>query len=322
MPGESDNLPTGGTDTAHSLSLDQAANLDVYDPSEDNVEDEQAQQSGAETDEAEGQEADETETAEDDDTTEAEGEEADESANPEPEDDVTVTMNGERLALSELKAGYLRQQDYSRKTQEAANVRRHLEALSARVTSSVDVIADFLVQQIPEAPHPSLAMTDPGRFVQLKAAHEAAMGQVNALLQQAGEVKGVSNQLTGQQRMDVIAHQNAKLAEAFPTTKTDEGRKKFFDKAAAAARELGYSEEEIASALDHRMFAMAHYAAIGKAAEQAKAKAVKKVENVPPVAQQKRRPGDNASQSARNREAMKRLSRTGSIADALAIDFD
>ena len=322
MTGESDNLPTGGTDTAHSLSLDEAANLDFYDPSEDNVEDEQEQQSEDETDEAEGQEADETETAEDDDTAEDEGEEAEESANPEPEDDVTVTMNGEKLALSELKAGYQRQQDYSRKTQEVANTRRDLEALSARVTKSVNTLADFLAQQIPEAPNPSLAMTDPGKFVQQKAVHDAAVAQVNAILSQAGEVKEVADQLTGQQRSELIAQENAKLAEAFPMTATAEGRKKFFDKAASAARELGYSDDEINSATDHRMFALAHYAAIGKAAEQAKAKAVKKVENKPPVAQQKRQSGAKASHAARNREAMKRLARTGSIADALAIDFD
>lgn len=324
MTGESDNLPMGGTDTAQpALTLDDAANLDLYDPSEDTVESEEEQQSESVTDEAESQEADDT-TAEEDDQAEAEAEGAeDEAANPEPKDDVTVTVNGEQIALSDLKAGYMRQADYSRKTQEVATGRRDLEAMSARVTNTVNAIADFLVRQIPAAPDPSLSMTEPGKFVQQKAMHEAAVQQVNALLSQAGEVKAVSGQLSAQQRSELLAQENAKLSEAFPTTATEEGRKKFFDEAAAAAKELGWTDAEIQSSADHRMFAMAHYAAIGMKAEQAKAKAKQKVQNAPPVAPQKsRQQGANQAASRRNQEAMKRLARTGSIEDAMAIDFD
>jgi hypothetical protein len=167
MTVETTNLPLGESDSSRpSISLDDAADIDFYDPSEDNEEAEQEQQSEIETDEAEdSQEADET-TAEDDDQTEDEEEgTADEADKPEPSDDVTVTVNGEKVPLSDLKAGYMRQADYSRKTQEVANSRKSLDALSARVTASVDAIADFLSKQIPEAHDPSLAMTYPGVFV-------------------------------------------------------------------------------------------------------------------------------------------------------------
>lgn len=325
MTGESDNLLKGGTDTAlTALTLDDAANLDIYDPSEDTEEIEDDQQSESVTDEAEeGQEADDT-TAEDDDQAESEDEGAeDEAANPEPEDDVTVTVNGSKVALSDLKAGYMRQADYSRKTQEVATKRRDLETLSARVTQSVSAIADFLVQQIPPAPDPQLAYTNPAQFVQAKAVHEAATAQINALLEQAGQVKQVESNLTAEQRRELIASENASLAEKFPTTATDEGRKQFFDTAANAAKDLGYSDEEIQTVMDHRMFALAHYAAMGMRAEKAQAKAKQKVQNAPPVAPAKaRKQGVSQTAARRNQEAMKRLARTGSIADALAIDFD
>jgi hypothetical protein len=322
MTGESDNLPSGGTDTAHSLSLDDAENINLYDPSEDNEEEDQDQQSGDETDEAESQEADET-TAEDDDQTEDEDEgTADEADKPEPSDDVTVTVNGEKIGLADLKAGYMRQADYSRKTQETATKRRDLEALSARVTASVDAIADFLSKQIPEAPDSSLAWSNPAEFVQKKAMHEAAMTQVNAILSQAGQVKDVANTLTKEQRSELLQSENAKLAEAFPQTATQEGRKKFFETAASAASELGWSKDEIGKVTDHRMFKLAHYAALGLQAEKARTKAKAKVENKPPVAPQKRQQGANAAQTAKNRDAMKRLARSGSIEDAMSIDFE
>lgn len=311
-----------GNDSARpSLSLDDAAALDFGDPSEDTNEIEQPEQSESETDEAiEGQESDEIDaTADSDDEADAEeaGEE-DEASTPEPGDDVSVTVNGEKLTLNELKRGYLREGDYTRKTQALSNKEKDLGAMSARVTQTVDAIADFLVRQIPAAPDPSLAMTDPGKFVQQKAVYEAAVQQVNALLSQAGEAKTVADELTNQQRADLLREEHAKLAEAFPSVATDEGRKKFFDEAATAAKELGYSEDEIKAVADHRMFKLAHYAMLGMRAEQAKAKAREKVQNAPPVAPQKRQQGANAAQSTRNKEAVKRLARTGSIDDAVA----
>lgn len=319
---ESDNLPMGGTDDAHPLSLDEAANIDFYDPEEDNVEAEADQQSEEVPGEADdSQEADEIEAAED---TEGEEGQSDESEPaPEPTDDVHVTVNGQKLTLSELKAGYQRQADYSRKTTEVAEKRKALDALSARVNQTVETIADFLVKQIPAAPDPQLAMTNPAQFVQQKALHEAATAQVQALLEQAGAVKEVTEHLTAEQRRELLTQENARLAEKFPATATDEGRKKFFDTAAAAVKELGYSDAEIQSVSDHRMFALAHYAAIGMKAEQAREKAKQKVVNAPPVAPQKARSqGVTQGAARKNQEAMKRLARTGSIHDALAIDFD
>jgi hypothetical protein len=309
-----------------SLTLEDAENIDFYDPDDEQetVEADQDQHSESETDEADdGQESEDIEASEDGDDVSEDEEQGEENSTPEPDDAVTITMsNGERLTLSELKKGYFREADYTRQKQAVSTKEKNLEALSARVTASVDAIADFLSKQIPEAPDPSLAMTNPGEFVQKKAMHDAAMAQVNAILSQAGQVKDVANTLTNEQRSELLRSENAKLAEAFPQTATQEGRKQFFDHAAGAARELGWSNDEIGQVVDHRMFKLAHYAALGLAAEKAKAKAKAKVANVPPVAQQKRQQGANAAKAAKNKDAMKRLARTGSIQDAILVDFD
>lgn len=324
---ESDNLPSGGTDTAQPLSIDDAMAIDFFDPSEDTEEAETAEQSQDEPGEIEDdQEADEIEAGADDEEGEAEGEtdEGDDAEPaPEPTDDVHVTVNGEKIALSELKAGYQRQADYSRKTQEVAEKRKGLEALSARVIQTVEAVADFLIKQIPPEPDPQLAMTDPNRFVQMKAMHDAASAQVSALLDQTGQVKQVEQALTAEQKRELLQQENAKLVERFPVTATKEGHAKFFETATNAAKELGYSDDEIKSVMDHRTFALAYYAAMGMRAEKAQAKAKAKVQNAPPVASPKaQKQGVNASKARRNQEAMKRLARTGSIEDALAIDFD
>lgn len=323
MPAEATNpVDSGSAPSNPSLSLDDAVSLVEWEPEDEaNPEGTAEAQTDSETDDAPDPELEaEAEPADDDDPQDQEDEAA-EAAKPEPPDDVTVTVNGEKVALSDLKAGYMRQADYSRKTQDVANNRRRLEEMTGRVTQTVTAVADFLASQIPDAPDAILAMTEPARFVQMKAMHEAAVSQVNAFLAHAGEAKAVSDGLTQAQRAEIINSENAKLAESFPQTATPEGRKAFFEKAAVAARDLGYSTEEISAATDHRLFKLAHYAAIGFAAEKAKTKAVAKVEGKPPVAPTKRlrTAGD---QMAKNREAMKRLTRSGSIEDAMQIDWE
>lgn len=323
---ETTNLPMGGSESAHSLSLEEAANLDFLDPSEDNQEVEQDQTSEIEPDEAvDGQEADEpTDPAEDDDPADdADDGPDDPSDKPEPDDDVTVTVNGERVPLKELKAGFLRRQDYTHKTQEVADRRRDLEALSARVTQSVEAIVDHLTKQIPPAPDPKLAYTNPTAFVQQKAMHEAAVAEVEALLSQVNGPKEVQQQLSQEKLSEIREAELAALAEKFPTTRSKEGFDQFFQTAAAAAKDLGYTDAEIQSALDHRLFALSYYASLGMKAEQAKQKAKAKVQSVPPVAPQKAaNQGVKASVARRNQEAMKRLERTGSIEAALEVDFE
>ena len=327
MTFENTNSAASANESALSqpLSLDDAMNFSIADLDEDTSEvEEETQSNGENGEDVEVQETELADDAESEDGDEA-GDDTDEVSThkEEPADEVHITVNGEKLPLKELKAGYMRQADYSRKTQETAQQRRDLEALSARVTQSVEVVADFLVNQIPNPPDPQLAMTNPAAFVQQKAMYEQAMQNVNALLSQAGQSKDVVNTLTAEQCNEMINSENAKLAQAFPVTATKEGREQFFNVAANAARELGYTQEEIAEAVDSRIFALAHYAAIGMRAEKAKSAAKQKVANAPPVAPQKsRQQGTNSAVARRNQDAVKRLAKTGSIEDALSIDFD
>jgi len=304
-----------GSDSVQpSDALDNPENLNFEEPEEQA--NQEVEQSGTETDSEtdapveDGQEAEEP----------ADNAETEEGAQPaEVKDDVIVDVAGEKLPLSELKAGYQRQADYTRKTQELGNKRRDLEALSTRVTQSVNAIADLLVKQIPPAPDPTLAMTDPGKYVADKAMHDAMMAQVASVIEQAQAPKDAVNTLTQEQRAELLQSENAKLAEAFPQTAKPETRKKFFDDVTRVAGELGYSQADLEGVTDHRMFKLAYYAKLGMDAEKAKAKATQKVANVPPMAQQKRQA---PAKVRANQDAMKRLAKTGSIHDAMAIDFE
>ncbi len=306
--------PSDGLDnSAQSWDFDEeqdeaSANLEVPEAGND---------SNSETDEAQQSQEADTETAEGDDT-EAEG-----KASAEPDDSIVIAMpGGEKLELKELKSGYLRDRDYRHKTTDLANKRRDLEAVSTRVNQTVNAVSELLMSQVPPAPHHSLSLTDPTRYLQEKAQHEAALGIVQQIVEHASTAKTAVNAISHEQTEELLRSEVANLESAFPQIKTDVGKRQFFDGALSAAREIGFSDQELGQVTDHRMFKTLHYAKLGMLAEANKAKAAAKVQNVPPVAQQKRQQGPNAAKLRANQDAMKRVRQSGSLQDAMAVDFD
>lgn len=315
-----------------STDIDNPENLNFWEPGDDEHEDasanpEQADEGIAgETDEAAqdaDQEAEATAEGEEPEEQEADETEGDKpAAKAAPDDDVLVKLKGgEQVPLKELKLGYMRERDYRVKTSEVANKGRDLEQMSNQVANSAKAIADFLIDQMPPKPEPALAMQNPGEYIRQQAIWETAAQRVNQILEQANVPKQVTQQMTQQQREDLLRSESAKLAEQFPQTATREGRETFFEQAFDTARELGYSDDELRDVTDHRHFVLAHYARLGMQAEQARKKAMTKVKAAPAPTPKPKAQGQNVQQARKNQDAMQRLGKTGSMKDALLIDF-
>ncbi len=323
--GESANLPSGGSKTVDpSTDLNNPENLNFVDSDDEEQNNPPSDAPGieSETDEAseDGQESDDTEQQTEEDP-EADGDEPDAE---EPADAVVVTLKGgEQVPLEELKLGYMRDRDYRSKTQETANKSKSLDEMTARVVRTVDAIAAHLAGMMPEEPQPTLAIQNPNEYTRQKAIYDSAMAQVNAIINLANEPKQVAGKITKEQEDELVALNDAKLAEAFPQTrKSAEERRKFFDQTFQTARDLGFTDEELKGQIDHRYFKLAYYARLGLQAEQAKGKALAKVAQAPPAVAIGKAKGAAAQQSRANQDAMKKLSKTGSIKDAMSIDFD
>lgn len=308
-----------------STDLNNPENLNFLD-SDDEEQNNQAEGTPgieSETDEAveDGQESDDTDEQQTDDDPDAEGDEPDAE---EPSDTVVVTLKGgEQVPLEELKLGYMRDRDYRHKTQETANKSKSLEDMTTRVVRTVDAIAAHLAGMLPEEPQPTLAIQNPNEYTRQKAIYDSAMAQVNAIIRLANEPKEVAGKLTKEQEDNLVALNDEKLAEAFPQTrKSPEERKKFFEQTFQTARDLGFTDEELKGQIDHRYFKLAYYARLGLQAEQAKGKALAKVAQAPPAVVVGKAKGAAAQQARANQDAMKKLSKTGSIKDAMSIDFD
>lgn len=112
---------------------------------------------------------------------------------------ITIDVNGEEIPISELRAGHLRQSDYSRSQDKLAEERRTFEAERDRTLERakqqvetaenwMGVLSKALEAGPSEAEMATLAQTDPGKYVAEKARKDNLM---NAYNQVATERQGM-----------------------------------------------------------------------------------------------------------------------------------
>lgn len=320
MPTEIDTLPTGGTETATaSPQNDQVNDWDYADPDEDQDTGE-AQNETSEGEPAPDEQASDEASASDeeqssDDETKAKDDEKAVKKGP-----LVELASGEKLPLEEVAKGYMRQRDYSQKTEAVAQQRRTLEAAAQQLEAIQTGFVEYLSQYVPPMPDAALASTNPAEYVRQKAAHEAAITRVNEIAELGKKAQGVKQQVDITAHQEILEREFALLTERVPRLKDPKAREKFREDTFAAAREFGFTDEELSMATDHRLFLLADAAREGIAARKARAEAAKKVAVRPPVTAPAKRAAPEAKPG--NADALKKLQRTGSIRDAMAIDFD
>lgn len=313
MNSEPDNASLDVTDNADPSAADTPDTWDYYDPEEDTVE----------APEDDGTEDEVTETE-----PEAEAEERDEVEAPDKdqqpvtaaEDAVVQLADGETVTVKDLVAGQMRQADYTRKTQELGNQRKSLEAEAQKLQGIANAFTEYLSAMVPSEPDLSLAHTDPQAYMQQKAQYDAAVAQVQQLIELGAKPQEVTNSMTQESHQRLLQEENTKLVQAFPEVGTKEGRAKFFNEVAEVANEFGFSTDELRQVTDHRVFTLAHWAKKGMQAEKARTAAKAKAQKAPPATP--RKPGQPAKKANGNRQAMRKLSQSGSIRDAMKVDFD
>ncbi|NDH54059.1 MAG: hypothetical protein EBY24_19230, partial [Betaproteobacteria bacterium] len=239
---------------------------------------------------------------------------------------VTVKIDGKdiEMPLSELKNGYQRQADYTRKTQDVAEIRRAATAEQQAANQERQAYAGNLqkmqaqlegaLEQQQNINWQSLIDSDPVEYLkqqhlyqQRQAAYQQNIEQQRQLatVLQAEQVQNYSQHLSAQQQA---------LLAKLPDWK-DEG-KAAAEKAALRTYLLGqgYDEQAVSSVADARAVVMARKAMLY---DQMLAKAntvTKRVSNLPSRTE---RPGAGVPQGLDKRSsAFQRLSKSGRVEDA------
>lgn len=327
MP-EAAMTPDSGNDSVQpSTDLNDPRNLD-FDDESDNQTTVPERASGVDPDRETGadpqdevQEPDEQsdETAETEETEEAEQTVAEVNI---PDDALVTLSNGEKVKFSDLKRSPLLEADYTRGKQVLSNERKQVAETATRLQSLQETLVTFLAEQIPPEPPVSLAYENVEKFIQQKTVHEAAVARLQVLIESANQAKGEAEQISTADLQAKRSEAAAQIADRLPFLK-DPDRAREFDKSVnEAASFIGYSKEDVDRMTDPRQFLLAHYAAKGIKAEQAERKVQQKVQAAPQATPAKTAQAKGNPQFLRNKEAMRRLDKSGSIHDAMAIDFE
>lgn len=300
MTDEPDNTPLDEdvTDNVTTSDDDTANDLGWHDPDDD--QDTAPQDEAAPDDEEEGE-------------TEAQAEES-----PVVYAEATARVklaDGTEIPVAELIKGRMLQADYSRKTQEVANERKAVQADVDRMQRITTAFVDHLTTLVPDPPPASLLYSNPIEAFRQQQIHDRAMDEVKKLIAMGDTPKDIGAQLSEADDLRQRQEANKRLVEMFPETAGGKTREAFFDGVQSAANNLGFTDDELSSLRDPRVFALAHWASKGMAAEKARATAKAKVAAAPPATP--RKPGQGARQGNGNADAMRRLHSDDSFENAL-----
>ena len=237
---------------------------------------------------------------------------------------ITVELDGTKVELTaeEIPKGYLRQQDYSRKTAALAEEKKAFEPIREQVNQERAVYAQLipaLRQQLqvtlPQKPDPALIDTDFQTYVRQDAAYREHLEKLQAAQFEENRVKAQQSTEQQAQSQKELEEGRTKVLELIPDwkepAKRTAGRAQILD----YAKTLGATEEEVSQVRDPRIVKALWDASKYRLLMSRQQKPV--VSKGPQAAPA----GSAASASPRSEftRAKQRLAQTGRLDDAAAV---
>ena len=291
------------------------AELDETQPAEESEEDSEA--AASEEDDSG------VEDAPDDESSEEQSEEQEETEEGEQPQTFTVKVDGKEVSvtLDELQKGYSRTQDYTRKTQQIAEVRKQAEQETQAVRAEREQYAQLLgalqaqlQSSEPQVDLERLYQEDPIEWVRQKEVMRERQEKLGAIYSEQQRLSQVS-QYEQQRAMEAqLASQQEALLAALPDWKDPKKAKAEKALVIESAKAAGFTDEDLKSVYDHRLVLLLRKAALFD-------QMVSKRQGIKPVVNNGPRtakPGaaGRVSTTTESVRAKQRLAKTGRIDDA------
>lgn len=196
----------------------------------------------------------------------AEASDADETDETEPEAPAPVITldDGTALTAEEVKKSYLRQADYTKKTQAVAEEKRAVAAEKDAVAAERATYAERLSQldqvlagQAPADPPPELRQTDPAEWTARKEEVRLYKEQLAAVAQERQRIDALQRQDAERKQAEYVAAEREKLVAMFPDWTTNPEKAKA-DLAAMrdTGAHYGFTDTELDTVVDVRAVKM------------------------------------------------------------------
>ena len=292
--------------------------------------------------ETEEESVDEEEVSESDSDEEEEEYEPEENADVEGDDsDVyAVKVDGQdiEVSLNELLAGYSRQSDYTRKTQELATERKSLEEAADQYRAEIEqnnavreqyiqATGQFIAQahsnieQYAKIDWRALKEDDPTEYLTKRDEYRDAQARIQhaqRLQQQASEEAQEERARMMEQH---VAKEHELMMEKVPEWADQEKRSALAGQIKGYADSQGFSEEEIGGLSDHRSLNILIKAMKYDALENGDIRN-KKVRNKPKLVKSGTSRTKEAANKKKRNAQLNRLKETGSYKDAASLIED
>ena len=323
--------------TPNGIGLSEAQNAisAMMAPQEDN-----ATEVDAQAEEAEVLEAEMLDDAEGEETPEVEASDLDDEDETYEDDDTSqefdimaaaVEVNGEEKTVEELKSGYLRQQDYTRKTQALSEEKRAFAEQKAAVdqeraqyAEALPMLAQQIQQSVEQEPDwDTLYDTDPALAAkaerQWRKQLEDKQQQLQAVQAEQQRMHQIQQQRMDQARAQFVEQQREVLPDLIPEWRDTKVAAQEAGEIREFLLQTGFPEQDIDAMNSALLVKMARLAMLqARGANRAdKAKAKPK----PAKGSKTMRAGSRGTQpKPKNavREAQQRLKSTGRVNDAAA----
>ena len=291
------------------------AELDETQPVEESEED--TETAASEDDDSGVEDAPEEESLEE------QSEEEEETEEGEQPQTFTVKVDGKEVSvtLDELQKGYSRTQDYTRKTQQIAEVRKQAEAETYAVRAEREQYAQLLgaLQAQLQSSEPQIDLErlyheDPIEWVRQKEVMRERQEKLGAIQSEQQRLYQVS-QYEQQRAMEAqLASQQEALLAALPDWKDPKKAKAEKALVIESAKAAGFTDEDLKSVYDHRLVLLLRKAALFD-------QMVSKRQGIKPVVNNGPRPAKpgaagRVSTTTEGMRAKQRLAKTGRIDDA------
>ena len=325
-----------------SVTEAQEALLSLLEPEEEKPETEEATptEDVESTEETQDESLDE-EPAEEEEAELEEEEAEEESEEPEEEEQpkeelYTVRVDGEdvEVTLDELSKGYSRQQDYTKKTQEVAEYRKHYEEAIGHYSNEiketqttrqqyVDALANMVqmeygaLQEYANVDWERLKVEDQDQYLLKRDEYRDVQDRMQKTQAHVQQEQAAQQQEQEVQFRHALQEEYGKLSAIIPQWKNEGFRRKVSSELRDFAMTKGFSEEEVAQLVDHRSILILLEAKAFEEGQKSKKEVkAKKLKNKPKVIRSGKPRGKETTDKVKRTAQMKRLRGTGHIDDA------
>ena len=246
------------------------------------------------------------------------------------EDDplVTIKVDGKdiEVKMSELKQGYQRQADYTRKTMEASDTRKAADAETAKARADRDAYAQNLtrfqaqlegtLQEQQKTDWEALLNSDPVEYLRQQHLAQARQAQLQQVYTEQQKVGAIQRAEAEQAQASHLQTQQQELLAKLPEWR--DAKKADADR--AAIRDFlvkeGYDAQSLNQINDARAVVLARKAMLYDQMVSKASAAAKKIATLPTRVE---RPGTGEHGMDKRSSAFQRLSKSGSVNDAADI---